>query len=84
MAHPLYWPQKSSFYPIGNTTPRVLTQYLAPGEDGKLLLLGCGDTRNILYTIHSIRNGMSAYNIVITRDYFEDLNRFDFSRFYLC
>ncbi|KAK7696507.1 hypothetical protein QCA50_001165 [Cerrena zonata] len=58
MAHPLYWPQKSFFYPIGNTTPRVLTQYLAPSENGNILLLGCGDPRNVLYTLHTNRDAV--------------------------
>jgi hypothetical protein len=40
------------FYPLGNTTPNDLTQTLPPGEDADILLLGCGDVRNVLFTVH--------------------------------
>jgi hypothetical protein len=53
MAHPLIWPGKTFFYPIGNTTAINLAQDLTPEEPAKLLLLGCGDPRNILYTIYA-------------------------------
>ncbi|KAI0338023.1 hypothetical protein BDW22DRAFT_823484 [Trametopsis cervina] len=53
MAHPIFWPSKSFFYPIGNTPPVCLTEYLPPGQDADILLLGCGDARNILYTIYA-------------------------------
>ncbi|KAJ7764730.1 hypothetical protein B0H16DRAFT_427415 [Mycena metata] len=53
MALPLYWPGRYFFYPIGNTSAVSLTRDLAPETDGKILLLGCGDPRNILYTIFS-------------------------------
>lgn len=53
MAHPTFWPHKTFFYPIGNTSPIQLTQFLAPKEDASVLLLGCGDPRNILYTLHT-------------------------------
>ncbi|KAF8958508.1 hypothetical protein BDZ97DRAFT_1762138 [Flammula alnicola] len=50
MAHPVIWPKKNFFYPIGNTPPVCFTQELAPEENAEILLLGCGDprTRNIL------------------------------------
>ncbi|KAJ7034678.1 hypothetical protein C8F04DRAFT_1100603 [Mycena alexandri] len=51
MVLPLYWPGRYFFYPIGNTSAVSLTRDLAPETDGKILLLGCGDPRNILYTI---------------------------------
>lgn len=38
------------FYPLGNTPAVSLTQDLPPGEDADILLLGCGDARNILFT----------------------------------
>jgi hypothetical protein len=41
------------FYPIGNTTPNDLTITLRPSEDADILLLGCGDIRNVLFTLHS-------------------------------
>jgi hypothetical protein len=40
------------FYPIGNTPAVSLTQDLPPGENANILLLGCGDVRHILFTIH--------------------------------
>ncbi|KAF9562457.1 hypothetical protein CPC08DRAFT_706665, partial [Agrocybe pediades] len=40
------------FYPVGNTPPVCLTQDLSPDEDAQILLLGCGDPRSILYTVH--------------------------------
>ena len=46
------------FYPVGNTTPNDLTQTLPPGADANILLLGCGDVRNILFTAHC--SGMSS------------------------
>ncbi|CAL1701832.1 unnamed protein product [Somion occarium] len=53
MAHPVFWPHKTFFYPIGNTPPVLLTQFLASKENTKALLLGCGDPRNILYTLYA-------------------------------
>ncbi|KIJ28640.1 hypothetical protein M422DRAFT_189460 [Sphaerobolus stellatus SS14] len=52
MAHPLVWPGKYFFYPIGNTSAVCLTRDLAPEEPADILLLGCGDPRNVLYTIY--------------------------------
>ncbi|KAJ7701883.1 hypothetical protein B0H17DRAFT_1004789 [Mycena rosella] len=51
MALPLFWPGRYLFYPIGNTSAITFTRDLAPETDGNILLLGCGDPRNILYTI---------------------------------
>ena len=53
MARPVLWPKKSFFYPIGNTAPSCFTRELAPEAAADILLLGCGDPRSILYTIHS-------------------------------
>lgn len=40
----------------GSGTPAVsLTQDLPQGVDADILLLGCGDVRNILYTLYSER-----------------------------
>ena len=41
------------FYPVGNTPAVCLTQALSPDQDADLLLLGCGDIRNILFTSYS-------------------------------
>ena len=53
MAHTVMFPAKIFFYPIGNTSAVVLTDTLAPEEPANLLLLGCGDPRNILFTIYN-------------------------------
>lgn len=58
MAHPVFWPSKTFFYPVGNTSPVCLTDYLPPEQNANILLLGCGDARNILYTIYT--NGPSS------------------------
>jgi len=39
-------------YPIGNTPAVCLTQGLPPESKADILLLGCGDVRNILFTVH--------------------------------
>ncbi|KAF7363875.1 MYND-type domain-containing protein [Mycena sanguinolenta] len=53
MAHPLYWPGKRFFYAIGNTSAVSLARDVAPDQDISLLLLGCGDPRNVLFTLFS-------------------------------
>ncbi|KAJ7864757.1 hypothetical protein B0H14DRAFT_3602063 [Mycena olivaceomarginata] len=53
MAHPLYWPGKRYFYAIGNTSAVSLARDVAPDKDISLLLLGCGDPRNVLFTLFS-------------------------------
>lgn len=53
MAHPAFINIVSYFYPIGNTPAVCLTQDLPPEQDANLLLLGCGDLRNVLYTAYS-------------------------------
>ncbi|KAK6363514.1 hypothetical protein TWF730_000946 [Orbilia blumenaviensis] len=39
------------YYPIGNTPAINLLGHLSPEIDAEVLLLGCGDVRNILFTI---------------------------------
>lgn len=42
------------FYPLGNTPAANLTQDLPPEiHDAKLMLAGCGDARNVLFTIYN-------------------------------
>lgn len=41
------------FYPIGNTPAVQLTRDLPPEQPADILLLGCGDVRNILFTVHT-------------------------------
>lgn len=61
MSHPVVYWKKPFFYAIGNTPAVCLTQDLAPEEAANILLLGCGDPRNILFTIYSIAdNGICA------------------------
>ena len=40
------------FYPVGNTPAVVLTQGLPNEESARILLLGCGDARNVLATAY--------------------------------
>ncbi|KAI0818478.1 hypothetical protein BC628DRAFT_1424076 [Trametes gibbosa] len=51
MASPLYWLGKYFFYPIGNTPAVSFTRDLPPDVPAHILLLPCGDARNVLYTI---------------------------------
>ncbi|PIL27068.1 hypothetical protein GSI_10207 [Ganoderma sinense ZZ0214-1] len=51
MALPLYLPGLYQFYPIGNSPPVSLTRDLPPDVSANILLLPCGDPRNILYTV---------------------------------
>ncbi|CAE6452550.1 unnamed protein product [Rhizoctonia solani] len=54
MSHPPFWVVKEFFYPIGNTAAISLTQDLSPEQStADILLLGCGDPRNILFTLYS-------------------------------
>ncbi|XP_041374205.1 uncharacterized protein LOC121387246 [Gigantopelta aegis] len=46
-------PVLAYFYPVGNTPPKDLTDGCQVPDDVSFLLLGCGDIRNILYTIHT-------------------------------
>ncbi|EDQ98981.1 uncharacterized protein LACBIDRAFT_318427 [Laccaria bicolor S238N-H82] len=51
MANLLVWPSKYFFYAIGNTSAVSLTADLTLEEPARILLLGCGDPRNVLHTI---------------------------------
>ncbi|KAL1694465.1 hypothetical protein GGG16DRAFT_110174 [Schizophyllum commune] len=64
MAHSIIFPRRSFFYAIGNTSAEVLSASIPPEERLDLLLLGCGDPRNILYTVYSDSPaGSRAYDI---------------------
>ncbi|RCI11561.1 hypothetical protein L249_7564 [Ophiocordyceps polyrhachis-furcata BCC 54312] len=41
------------FYPVGNTPAVNLTRNVPNDQDADILALGCGDLRNLLYTIYS-------------------------------
>ncbi len=75
MSHPVFWPKKTFFYPIGNTPPICLTEHLPPEQAAIILLLGCGDPRSILYTVtvdHGAREFLlcimyiSSFNILFS------------------
>ncbi|KAH6910502.1 hypothetical protein BKA70DRAFT_1370914 [Coprinopsis sp. MPI-PUGE-AT-0042] len=51
MSQLLHWPAQYYFYPFGNTSAVSLTTDLPVDEPACILLLGCGDPRNILFTI---------------------------------
>ncbi|KAH9848326.1 hypothetical protein C2E23DRAFT_739709 [Lenzites betulinus] len=53
MAALLTWPVTYYFYPIGSHSALHLTRDLPPEKPACVLLLPCGDPRNILYTIFS-------------------------------
>lgn len=42
----------AQFYPIGNTPAISLTRAVPQGRDANILLAGCGDARNILFTAY--------------------------------
>ncbi|KAK4184367.1 hypothetical protein QBC35DRAFT_517620 [Podospora australis] len=44
---------RTGFYPFGNTPAVCLTQNLPPKAPANILILGCGDLRNVLFTNHS-------------------------------
>lgn len=50
---PVHIAQPPFFYAAGNTPAVCLTQNLPPEKDAALLLLGCGDIRNVLFTVYS-------------------------------
>ena len=56
MFGPVYLDILTFFYPIGNTPARCLTRDLPCEDKGDLLLLGCGDVRNVLFTLYSEQN----------------------------
>jgi hypothetical protein len=49
---PAHIAQSPFFYAAGNTPAVCLTQSLPPEKDANILLLGCGDIRNILFTAY--------------------------------
>ncbi|TLS27167.1 hypothetical protein PpBr36_04775 [Pyricularia pennisetigena] len=46
------------FYALGNTPAVNLARNVPPGTDADILLLGCGDVRNILYTAYANQNSL--------------------------
>ncbi|KAG9751191.1 hypothetical protein KCU73_g6395, partial [Aureobasidium melanogenum] len=63
MLTPTYVNVKSFFYPLGNTPAANLLRDYCPGEEAvKILAIGCGDVRNILFTLWSERASACAFN----------------------
>jgi hypothetical protein len=60
MFSPVYLDILTFFYPIGNTPATCLTRNLALEDRGDILLLGCGDVRNILFTLYSERKNRTC------------------------
>ncbi|KAF9228361.1 hypothetical protein BS17DRAFT_773573 [Gyrodon lividus] len=60
MSHLLFWPAKTFFYPIGNTSAVCLTENLPPEQKADILLLACGDPRHILYTVYTNETNLST------------------------
>lgn len=56
MATPVTITVPSYFFPIGNTPALCLTQDMVPEMPVSLLLLGCGDARNVLFTTYADAN----------------------------
>lgn len=50
---PAHIAQNPYLYPVGNTPAVCLTDTLPPEADARVLLLGCGDIRNILCTAYN-------------------------------
>ncbi|KAH0366923.1 hypothetical protein KCU65_g4946, partial [Aureobasidium melanogenum] len=63
MLTPTYVNIKSFFYPIGNTPAANLLRDYRPGEEPvEILAIGCGDVRNILFTLWSEQGNACAFN----------------------
>jgi len=52
MATPVIVDIVTYFYPIGNTSAIDLTRNLPREQTAQILLLGCGDIRNIMFTVY--------------------------------
>ncbi|KZV93558.1 hypothetical protein EXIGLDRAFT_787782 [Exidia glandulosa HHB12029] len=53
MACPLIWNRKPGLYAVGNTPAVSLVDFVPPEDPATVLLLGCGDARNILFTVYN-------------------------------
>jgi len=53
MLTPTYADTAPYCYPVGNTPAVCLTQDLPPEEKARILLLGCGDARSVLFTSYA-------------------------------
>ena len=57
MIKPAHIQNVSFFYAAGNTPAVCLTRSLPPDQDAAILLLGCGDVRNVLLTAYADLGG---------------------------
>ncbi len=75
MSAPVFADIVSYFYPIGNTPAVHLTRNLPPKQPADILLLGCGDVRNILFTIYADHDfslwSTFRYTFILTDVYFQ-------------
>lgn len=63
LAHPAVPDLVSFFYPIGNTPAVCLTGDIPRELPATILLLGCGDVRNVLYTCYVDRDTSRSLDI---------------------
>ena len=73
MLTPTYVNLRYYFYPVGNTPAVNLLRHapLLAGNEPHLLLLGCGDVRNVLYTLYSASCRPLSFKIHFTMCDFE-------------
>lgn len=53
MATPTHLLTASFFYAAGNTPAVNLISPVPPDQDADVLLLGCGDLRNVLFSVYA-------------------------------
>ncbi|PFH50429.1 hypothetical protein AMATHDRAFT_3994 [Amanita thiersii Skay4041] len=53
MSRPTIWCEKHGFQAMGDSPAVCLTDGQPPEQSADILLLGCGDVRNVLYTIYA-------------------------------
>lgn len=53
MATPTHMLTSSFFYAAGNTPAVNLTSPIPADQDADVLLLGCGDLRNVLFSVYA-------------------------------
>lgn len=64
MATPTHLLTASYFYAAGNTPAVNLTSPIPPDQDADVLLLGCGDLRNVLFSVYA-GVGSGVYFLVL-------------------
>ncbi|KAF8417644.1 hypothetical protein EV426DRAFT_554772 [Tirmania nivea] len=69
MLHPAILRKIKFFYAFGNTPPVLLTEHLPAEESPNALLLGCGDPRSILYTLHATATSRAEVGAKLRYDF---------------